>query len=157
MSTFYQSSKKKRRTKKTIVRAPALMSCPFKRGIIMKLRIMKPKKPNSANRKIAKVRLSSGRKVIARIPGVGHFLQEHAVVFVHGRRIRDLPGMHYGLVKGVKDFSSAELGPRSQSLSRYGYKNKKKKKRMWKKKTKRRKKRKNKRELIAKKSFSKKK
>lgn len=144
MSTVQQASRTIRRSKKRVIRAPALMACPFKKGIIVKLRIMKPKKPNSANRKIAKVRLSTGRQVIARIPGIGHFLQEHAVVYVHGKRIKDLPGMHYSIVKGVKDFSSAETSVRRQALSKYGYKNMKKAKRFWKKNTKRRKKKKNK-------------
>jgi small subunit ribosomal protein S12 len=144
MSTFIQAAYKKRRSKLRINRVPALDRCPFKKGVILKLRIMKPKKPNSANRKVAKLRLSSGKKVLARIPGMGYFLQEHGVVLIHGKRVRDLPGMHYSLVKGVYDFSYKEIGIRRQARSRYGYRNSKKKKRMWLKKTKGRKKRKNK-------------
>ena len=144
MSTFFQAGTRIRRSKYRLIRAPALLGCPFKRAIVVKLRIMKPKKPNSANRKVAKVRLSYGRKVLAQIPGLGHFLQEHAVVLVNGKRVRDLPGMHYRLVKGVYDFSYKEFGLRAQARSRYGYPNSRKKKRMWLKKTKNRKKRKNK-------------
>jgi len=142
MPTFFQSAIRKRRSKNRIIRAPALKGCPFKKVVIVKLRIMKPKKPNSANRKVAKVRLSSGRQLVAQVPGIGHFLQEHAIVFINGKRVRDLPGMHYRLVKGVADFSYKESGIRRQARSRYGYPNALKKKRIWMKKTKSKKKRK---------------
>lgn len=144
MSTFFQAGTRLRRSKHRLIKVPALLSCPFKRAVVIKLRVMKPKKPNSANRKVAKVRLSYGRRILAQIPGMGHFLQEHAVVLVNGKRVRDLPGMHYRLVKGVYDFSYKEVGPRNHARSRYGYPNSGKKKRMWLKKTKGRKKRKNK-------------
>jgi small subunit ribosomal protein S12 len=142
MSTFFQAATRKRRSKGRIIRVPALNGCPAKKAVIMKLRIMKPKKPNSANRKVAKVRLSYGRQLVAQIPGIGHFLQEHAIVLVNGKRVRDLPGMHYRLIKGVADFTYKETGIRRQARSLYGYPNSNKKKRMWIKKTKSRKKKK---------------
>ena len=128
MSTFFQAATRKRRSKKRIIRVPALKGCPAKKAVIVKLRIMKPKKPNSANRKVAKIRLSYGRQLVAQIPGIGHFLQEHAIVMVNGKRVRDLPGMHYRLMKGVADFSYKETGIRKQARSRYGYPNSTKKK-----------------------------
>jgi small subunit ribosomal protein S12 len=142
MSTFFQAATRDRRSKKRIIRVPALKGCPSKKAVIIKLRIMKPKKPNSANRKVAKIRLSYGRQLVAQIPGIGHFLQEHAIVMVGGKRVRDLPGMHYRLMKGVSDFTYKETGVRRQARSRYGYPNPFKKKRMWSKKTKSRKKKK---------------
>jgi small subunit ribosomal protein S12 len=142
MPTFFQSATRKRRSKGRIIRVPALQGCPAKKAVIVKLRIMKPKKPNSANRKVAKIRLSYGRQLVAQIPGIGHFLQEHALVLISGKRVRDLPGMHYRLVKGVADFTYKETGIRKQARSRYGYPNSVKKKRMWTKKTKSRKKKK---------------
>lgn len=142
MPTFFQSSVRKRRSKGRIIRTPALKGCPAKKAVIVKLRIMKPKKPNSANRKVAKVRLSYGRQLVAQVPGLGHFLQEHAIVLVHGKRVRDLPGMHYRLMKGVCDFTYKEVGVRRQARSLYGYPNMFKKKRMWMKKTKSKKKKK---------------
>lgn len=142
MSTFFQAATRRRRSKKRIIRVPALKGCPAKKAVIVKLRIMKPKKPNSANRKVAKIRLSYGRQLVAQIPGIGHFLQEHAIVMVNGKRVRDLPGMHYRLMKGVADFSYKETGIRKQARSRYGYPNSAKKKRMWVKKTKSKKKKK---------------
>lgn len=142
MSTFFQSATRKRRSKGRIIRVPALKGCPAKKAVIVKLRIMKPKKPNSANRKVAKIRLSYGRQLVAQVPGIGHFLQEHAIVMVSGKRVRDLPGMHYRLMKGVADFTYKETGVRKQARSRYGYPNSLKKKRMWAKKTKSKKKKK---------------
>lgn len=142
MPTYFQSAMRKRKSKRRIIRTPALRGCPTKKAVIVKLRIMKPKKPNSANRKVAKVRLGYGRQLVAQIPGLGHFLQEHAIVLVAGKRVRDLPGMHYRLVKGVADFTNKELGVRRQARSRYGYPNTAKKKRLWAKKTKSRKKKK---------------
>ena len=142
MGTFFQSSVRKRRSKRRIIRVPALRGCPAKKAVIVKMRIMKPKKPNSANRKVAKIRLCYGRQLVAQVPGLGHFLQEHAIVMVNGKRVRDLPGMHYRLVKGVADFNYKELGIRKQARSRYGYPNTYKKKRTWMKKTKSKKKKK---------------
>jgi len=137
MITFQQASRKEKKFKKRLIRVPALKGCPAKKAIILKLRIMKPKKPNSANRKIAKVRLTTGRKLLAQIPGRGFFLSEHAVVLINGKRVQDLPGMHYRLVKGVYDFTYKEVLIRQQARSRYGYPNKMKKKRIWKKKNER--------------------
>lgn len=144
MATLQQATKIVRRFKGRIIRAPALEGCPFKKAIIVKVRTMKPKKPNSATRKIVKVRLSTGRKILAQVPGLGHVLQEHASVLVNGKRVRDLPGIHYRLVKGVFDFVYKEAWDRWQARSRYGYPNRRKQKRMWLKKTKSRKKKKNK-------------
>jgi small subunit ribosomal protein S12 len=142
MTTFFQAATRVRRSKGRLIRTPALKACPAKKAVIFKLRIMKPKKPNSANRKVAKVRLSYGRQLVAQIPGIGHFLQEHAIVLVSGKRVRDLPGMHYRLVKGIADFTYKETSVRRQARSLYGYPNIFKKKRMWLKKTKSRKKKK---------------
>ena len=117
MSTFFQAATRKRRSKRRIIRVPALRGCPAKKAVIVKLRIMKPKKPNSANRKVAKIRLTYGRQLVAQVPGLGHFLQEHAIVLVNGKRVRDLHGMHYRLVKGVADFTYKEAGERRQARS----------------------------------------
>jgi small subunit ribosomal protein S12 len=149
MSTFFQAAVKKRKSKRRIIRVPALKNCPAKKAVIVKIRTMKPKKPNSATRKVAKIRLCYGRLVVAQIPGMGHFLQEHAIVMVGGKRVRDLPGMHYRLVKGVADFTNKEVGIRRQARSKYGYANIKKKKRYWAKKTKSRKKKKMRMEVKA--------
>lgn len=100
--------------------SPALQRCPQKRGVCFKVGLMSPKKPNSAIRKIAKVRLTTGRKVVAYISGIGHNVQEHASVLVRGGRVRDLPGMHYKLVKGKYDFSWKEHFLRKESRSKYG-------------------------------------
>jgi small subunit ribosomal protein S12 len=147
MSTFFQAATRKRRSKRRIIRVPALRGCPAKKAVIVKLRIMKPKKPNSANRKVAKIRLSYGRQLVAQVPGLGHFLQEHAIVLVNGKRVRDLPGMHYRLVKGVADFTYKEAVARRQARSKYGYPNMMKAKRIWAKKTKSKKKKKTRMEV----------
>src|SRR3989338_1537390 len=95
-------------------------SSPFKRGVCVKVGTMTPKKPNSALRKIARVRLSNGMEVTAYIPGEGHNIQEHSVVVLRGGRVKDLPGIRYHIVRGVLDFSGAE--GRKQSRSKYGAK-----------------------------------
>ena len=110
----------KRIPKKSKVRSTALRGCPQKRGICMKVTTMKPKKPNSAIRKIAKVRLTTGRRVTAYICGQGHSLQEHSVVLVRGRRAPDLPGVRYRIVKGKFDFSWQEAFKRRNARSKYG-------------------------------------
>jgi len=97
-----------------------LFGCPQRRGICLKVNIMAPKKPNSADRKVAKVRLTTKRKILAYISGMGHSVQEHSSVLVRGGRVRDLPGMHYKLVKGKLDFSWKEIGLRNQGRSKYG-------------------------------------
>jgi small subunit ribosomal protein S12 len=93
---------------------------PFKRGVCLKVTTMTPKKPNSALRKIARVRLSNGMEVTAYIPGIGHNLQEHSIVMLRGGRVKDLPGVRYHVVRGVYDTSGVEGRKRSRSL--YGTK-----------------------------------
>lgn len=99
---------------------PIFYSSPFKRGVCIKVMIATPKKPNSALRKVAKVRLTNGMEVTAYIPGIGHNLQEHAVVLLRGGRVRDLPGVRYHIVRGVLDTSGVE--GRKQQRSKYGAK-----------------------------------
>jgi small subunit ribosomal protein S12 len=105
-------------TQKT--RNKALKQCPQKKGICLKVYEMKPKKPNSAQRKVAKVKLSTGVPVLTYIPGEGHNLQEHAVVLVRGGRVKDLPGVNYHLVRGVLDFKG--IPHRKNARSKYGTK-----------------------------------
>ncbi|MDR0341399.1 MAG: 30S ribosomal protein S12 [Mycoplasmataceae bacterium] len=100
---------------------------PFKRGVCIRVGIMTPKKPNSAQRKYAKVRLTNKKEVLAYIPGEGHNLQEHSVVLVRGGRVKDLPGVRYHIVRGVLDTqgvnnASFQKGPRKQQRSKYGIK-----------------------------------
>ena len=111
-------SARKKLLKKT--KAPALKSCPQRRGVCTRVYTTNPKKPNSALRKVARVRLSSGFEVTAYIPGVGHNLQEHAVVLVRGGRVKDLPGVRYHIVRGILD--TAGVKNRSNSRSKYGVK-----------------------------------
>ncbi|MEK7650189.1 MAG: 30S ribosomal protein S12 [Patescibacteria group bacterium] len=95
-------------------------SSPFKRGVCVKVTTQTPKKPNSAIRKVARVRLSNGTEVTAYIPGIGHNLQEHSVVMIRGGRVKDLPGVRYHIVRGVLDASGVET--RRQARSKYGSK-----------------------------------
>ena len=95
-------------------------SSPFKRGICIKVGVMTPKKPNSALRKIAKVKMTNGQVITAYIPGIGHTLQEHSVVLVRGGRVKDLPGVRYHIVRGTLDATGVE--GRKQSRSKYGVK-----------------------------------
>ncbi|MGX7589679.1 30S ribosomal protein S12 [Candidatus Vidania fulgoroideorum] len=128
MKTIAQLRKKKR-TYKIIKRSsPALNANPFKKGVCTKVYTTTPKKPNSALRKVSKVKLSNGKEVICYIPGEGHSLQEHSVVLVRGGRVKDLPGVKYHLVRGTYDFEGI-IG-RKTSRSKYGtkLKNVKKKK-----------------------------
>ena len=99
---------------------PAMQGCPQKRGVCTAVKTMTPKKPNSALRKVARVRLSSGIEVTAYIPGEGHNLQEHSIVLVRGGRVRDLPGVRYHIVRGVLD--SQGVQDRKQARSKYGAK-----------------------------------
>ena len=99
---------------------PDLQACPQKRGVCIQVMTRTPKKPNSASRKVAKVRLSNGREVIAYIPGEGHNLQEHLTVLVRGGRVRDLPGVRYHIIRGKLDATGVEA--RRQSRSKYGAK-----------------------------------
>ena len=101
-------------------KSPALQSCPQRRGVCTRVYTTTPKKPNSALRKVARVRLSSGFEVTAYIPGIGHNLQEHSVVLVRGGRVKDLPGVRYHIVRGTLD--TAGVKERSQSRSNYGVK-----------------------------------
>ena len=101
-------------------KSPALNSCPQKRGVCTRVMTMTPKKPNSALRKIARVRLSNGIEATAYIPGIGHNLQEHSVVLVRGGRVKDLPGVRYHIIRGTKDTLGVEY--RKQGRSKYGAK-----------------------------------
>jgi len=98
----------------------ALEGCPQKRGVCLQVKTMTPKKPNSALRKIARVRLSNGKEITAYIPGEGHNLQEHSIVLVRGGRVRDLPGVRYHIIRGVLDTLGVE--GRERSRSKYGWK-----------------------------------
>ncbi len=106
--------------------APALKGCPQKRGVCTRVYTTTPKKPNSALRKIARVRLSNGIEVTSYIPGIGHNLQEHSVVLIRGGRVKDLPGVRYHIIRGTLD--TAGVQNRNQARSKYGAKRAKKKK-----------------------------
>jgi small subunit ribosomal protein S12 len=120
MPTINQLVRKNRQQPKFKSKTPALQECPQRRGVCTIVRTMTPKKPNSALRKIAKVRLSNGTEVLAYIGGVGHSLQEHSVVLVRGGRVKDLPGVRYHIVRGSLDTTGVEN--RKQSRSKYGAK-----------------------------------
>ena len=108
--------------KKMVIKttAPALKSCPQKRGVCVRVYTTTPKKPNSALRKVARVRLTNGMEVTSYIPGVGHNLQEHSMVLIRGGRVKDLPGVRYHIVRGILD--SVGVQNRKQSRSKYGAK-----------------------------------
>ncbi|MEO0144250.1 MAG: 30S ribosomal protein S12 [candidate division WOR-3 bacterium] len=120
MPTINQLVRNPRKPKKRKSKAPALEGNPQKRGVCIRVYTTTPKKPNSALRKVAKVRLSNGREIIAYIPGEGHNLQEHSVVLVRGGRVKDLPGVKYHIVRGVYDAAGVEK--RRNSRSKYGTK-----------------------------------
>lgn len=120
MPTINQLVRNPRSPKKKRSKAPALEGNPQKRGVCIRVYTTTPKKPNSALRKVAKVRLSNGREIIAYIPGEGHNLQEHSVVLVRGGRVKDLPGVKYHIVRGVYDTAGVEK--RKNSRSKYGTK-----------------------------------
>ncbi|MFZ8834518.1 MAG: 30S ribosomal protein S12 [Candidatus Caldipriscus sp.] len=120
MPTINQLVRYGRKPKKRKSKSPALDGCPQKRGVCIRVYTTTPKKPNSALRKVAKVRLSNGKEVIAYIPGIGHNLQEHSVVLVRGGRVKDLPGVKYHIVRGVYD--AAGVANRRNSRSKYGTK-----------------------------------
>ena len=120
MPTINQLVRKGRRLKMKRNKSPALEACPQKRGVCTIVRTMTPKKPNSALRKIARVKLSTGKEVTAYIGGVGHNLQEHSIVLVRGGRVPDLPGVRYHIVRGTLD--SAGVTDRKQGRSLYGAK-----------------------------------
>ncbi|HOU46135.1 MAG TPA: 30S ribosomal protein S12 [Candidatus Pacearchaeota archaeon] len=138
MPTIHQLLKKPRKVVKkrsktlsltysfnTLKNRPVEFNSPFKRGICVKVFTMTPKKPNSALRKAAKVRLSNGNEVTAYIPGEGHNLQEHSVVMIRGGRVKDLPGVRYHIVRGILDTTGVEK--RNRGRSKYGAKQPKKK------------------------------
>ncbi|MDX1904033.1 MAG: 30S ribosomal protein S12 [Thermonemataceae bacterium] len=120
MPTIQQLVRKGREVKKAKSKSPALDSCPQKRGVCTKVYTTTPKKPNSALRKVAKVRLSNQQEVIAYIPGEGHNLQEHSIVLIRGGRVKDLPGVRYHIVRGALD--TAGVANRRQRRSKYGAK-----------------------------------
>lgn len=120
MPTFTQLLKRKRFPKKKINRVPALKYCPQKKGVCLKVYTVTPKKPNSGLRKVAKIRLSNGRRVICYIPGIGHNLQEHSVVLIRGGRTQDVPGIKYKVMRGKYD--SLSVMTRKKSRSKYGMK-----------------------------------
>ncbi len=126
MPTINQLVRKPRNLVKAKTKAPALKSNPFRRGVCVQVMTRTPKKPNSAIRKVAKVRLTSGFEVIAYIPDEGHSLQEHSVVLVRGGRVKDLPGVRYHVVRGTLDCMGVEK--RRRSRSKYGVKRPKAKK-----------------------------
>lgn len=121
MPTYIQLCKYKRKKKKKLNKTPALEGCPQKKGICTKLVVRTPKKPNSALRKLAKLKLTNNKRVYAYIPGEGHNLQEYSTVLMRGGRVKDLPGVKYHLVRGKLDF--AGLKDRKTSRSKYGTKN----------------------------------
>lgn len=120
MPTINQLVKRARRTMKRKTKSPALRGCPEKRGVCIYVKTMTPKKPNSALRKIARVRLTNGHEVTAYIPGVGHNLQEHSVVLIRGGRVKDLPGVRYHIIRGTLDTTGVQN--RKQARSKYGAK-----------------------------------
>src|SRR6186713_2770542 len=124
MPTINQLVKSRRRAKRKFSKSPVLEKCPQKRGVCMIVRTMTPKKPNSALRKIARVRLSNGKEVTVYIPGEGHNLQEHSIVLIRGGRVRDLPGVRYHILRGCLD--AAGVDGRHRSRSKYGTKKPKK-------------------------------
>jgi small subunit ribosomal protein S12 len=120
MPTIEQLVRQGRTTRKVKTKAPALKGSPQRRGVCTRVYTMTPKKPNSALRKVARVRLTSGVEVTCYIPGVGHNLQEHSIVLVRGGRVKDLPGVRYKIVRGTLD--TAGVRDRQQARSRYGAK-----------------------------------
>ncbi len=120
MPTINQLIRKGRKTVNKKTKSPALESCPQKRGVCTRVMTVTPKKPNSALRKVARVRLSNGIEVTAYIPGIGHNLQEHSVILLRGGRVKDLPGVRYHIIRGAKDTLGVE--DRKRSRSKYGTK-----------------------------------
>jgi len=129
MPTINQLVRKGRKPKIRKTKSPALQACPQRRGVCTIVRTMTPKKPNSALRKVARVRLTNGIEITAYIPGIGHNLQEHSVVLVRGGRVKDLPGVRYHIIRGTLDCQGVEKQPttrsqdrRMQGRSKYGSK-----------------------------------
>ena len=126
MPTIQQLVRKGRKKLKSKSKSPALDSCPQKRGVCTRVYTTTPKKPNSAMRKVARVRLTHGKEVNAYIPGEGHNLQEHSIVLIRGRRVKDLPGVRYHVIRGTLDTGGVD--DRTQRRSKYGAKKPKAKK-----------------------------
>jgi len=124
MPTINQLVRKGRKKPRSRSKSPVLDSCPQKRGVCLQVKTQTPKKPNSALRKVARVRLSNGKEITAYIPGEGHNLQEHSIVLVRGGRVRDLPGVRYHILRGSLDASGVD--GRMKSRSKYGAKRAKK-------------------------------
>jgi small subunit ribosomal protein S12 len=124
MPTINQLIRKGRQMVRTKTSAPALTQCPQRRGVCVRVYTVTPKKPNSALRKVARVRLTNGMEVTAYIPGEGHNLQEHSIVMIRGGRVKDLPGVRYHIVRGTLD--TAGVTNRKKSRSKYGVKRPKK-------------------------------
>ena len=120
MPTIQQLLRNKRKLALKKSKSPALKNCPQRRGVCTRVYITTPKKPNSALRKVARVRLSTGVEVTAYIPGIGHDLQEHSIVLLRGGRVKDLPGCRYHIIRGVLD--TAGVKDRAKSRSKYGVK-----------------------------------
>lgn len=120
MPTINQLVRKARRNQLAKSKSPALDSCPQKRGVCVRVYTTTPKKPNSALRKVARVRLTNGTVVTCYIPGVGHNLQEHSVVLIRGGRVKDLPGIRYHIIRGTYD--TLGVAGRNQGRSKYGTK-----------------------------------
>ncbi len=120
MPTMNQLVRRGRKSSRRKTKAPDLETCPQRRGVCIRVMTRTPKKPNSALRKVARVRLSNGREVTAYIPGEGHNLQQHSIVLVRGGRVRDLPGVRYHIVRGTRDSLGVE--GRRRSRSKYGAK-----------------------------------
>ncbi len=120
MPTIAQLVKNGRKKVKSKTKSPALKNCPQKRGVCVRVYTTTPKKPNSALRKVARVRLTNGMEVTAYIPGVGHNLQEHSIVLIRGGRVKDLPGVRYHILRGTLD--CAGVANRRQGRSKYGAK-----------------------------------
>ncbi len=120
MPTISQLVKEGRKKAKKKSKAPALQNCPQRRGVCVRVYTTTPKKPNSALRKVARIRLTNGIEVTGYIPGEGHTLQEHSVILVRGGRVKDLPGVRYHIVRGTLD--STGVANRRQSRSKYGAK-----------------------------------
>ncbi|MEJ2092714.1 MAG: 30S ribosomal protein S12 [Syntrophobacterales bacterium] len=120
MPTINQLIRKGRERQRRRTASPALQSCPQKRGVCIRVYTTTPKKPNSALRKVARVRLTNGIEVTTYIPGVGHNLQEHSVVLIRGGRVKDLPGVRYHVVRGTLDASGVQ--DRRRGRSKYGAK-----------------------------------
>lgn len=124
MPTIQQLIRSERAKAKKKTKSPALKQCPQRRGVCTRVYTTTPKKPNSALRKVARVRLTSGFEVTSYIPGIGHNLQEHSVVMIRGGRVKDLPGVRYHIIRGTLD--TAGVKDRTQSRSKYGTKRPKK-------------------------------